>query len=409
MNSKLQQSSRAVLNYLFQKQAASRIQISHGLKMRPGTVGEICDNLIKSKHICPIDAGRQRNVMLKLNADKYMAIGVEHTAEGLIAVILSADLSVKLQERIIIPETVDGQERLLRIVAGIDRLIQKSHCRSAVNGLGFCDIGMFDSHTGRSICSELLPAWNDMPVKETLEKALKTPVVLLGKMDETCVVEHKFGVAKEWKTFVCVMLDRVIGMSVMNGEQIVRGNDPVYGELGHMVSNPAGEICKCGNRGCLETVASTDAVVKKVRSHMTPADVQIFDASADELTIENVIQAAQKGHKLAETALLEAAGAAGLALAQIVTVFGIKNIVLSGRLVKVGDLFLDPLKRTLRQYCVHPLNAQLEIVTSSLDEWSSARGAAYSVLENYFSTRILHENRAIFAFAQAGIARRRKT
>lgn len=352
--------------------------------MRPGTVGEICDNLIRTKHICPMDSDRQRNVRLKVNPEKYQAIGVEHTAEGLLAVILASDFSVKLQKRIIIPETVDGQERLQRIVEGIDRLIQKPSCRSAILGLGFGDIGMFDASTGRSIRAALLPGWRDMPLREKLETKLKIPVSLLGRMDSRCVAERKFGTAKRWETFVCVMLDRGIGLSLMCGGKIVHGNHPAFGDLGHVVCNPAGDICKCGSRGCLETIAGTDAIVDKVRAHMTAVDEREFGVKANELTIENVIQAAQKGHKLAETALYEAARSVGLVLAQILTVLGMTNIVLSGRLAAAGEPFMDPLRRSLRQYCVYHLNTRLEVVVGDRDEWVGARGAAYRVLENYF-------------------------
>lgn len=373
-----------VLNYLFQNQSASRIQISRGLKMRPGTVGEVCDNLIRGKHICPMDSDRQRNVRLKVNPEKYQAIGVEHVAEGLIAVILSADLSVKLQERIVIPEALDGQERLQKIVAEIDRLIRKPRSRAAIIALGFCDIGMLDASTGRSIRAEFLPGWNDMPVREKLETKLKIPVSLSGKTDAWCAGERKFGAAKEWETFICVLVDRGIGLALMSGGKLIHGNHPVFGELGHVVCDPSGDICKCGSRGCLETIAGTDAIVGKVRAHLTAVDEQEFGIRAGELTIENVIQAAQKGHKLAEMALQEAARAIGLVLARILTVLGITNIVFSGRLTTAGELFIEPLRRSLRQYCIYPLNTNLKIVVGSWDEWLGARGAAYSVLEKYF-------------------------
>jgi len=63
---------------------------------------------------------------------------------------------------------------------------------------------------------------------------------------------------------------------------------------------------------------------------------------------------------------------------------GVKNILFSGKLALAGNIFLETLKRAIRQYCVYPLNTQIEIVVGGLDEWAGARGAAYSVLENYF-------------------------
>ncbi len=384
MNYKLKESELLLLRYLFQSQAASRTQISRGLKMRPGTVGVICDTLMRGKHICAMDADRQRNIRLQVNPEKYMAIGVEHVADGVIAMMLAADLSVKSQERIVVPGAIDGQERMQRIVEALDGFIHKSGNRSALVGLGFCDIGMFNVNTGRSIRAGFLPGWNDMPVGDKLEAKLKIPVSLLLKSDAWCVAEHKFGASQQWESSVCVLLDRGIGLSLMSGGNLVHGNHPVCGELGHVVCNPAGEMCKCGSRGCLETIAGTDAIVGKVRAHLTPVDECEFGVCADQLTIEDVIRAAQKGHKPAEMALHEAAWSVGLVLAQILTVMGMTNVVFSGRLVDAGELFMEPLRQALRQYCVYPLNTSLVVVADTWDELAGARGAAYHVLEKYF-------------------------
>jgi predicted NBD/HSP70 family sugar kinase len=385
MKSKRKNVAWRVLNYLFQNQGASRKQIADALKVRPGTIGTVCGQLIRNAHLHASDNKRQRNVILKVNPGKYQAMGVEHNADGLLTLIMTSDLQVKQRERIKIPENLDGSERLKKITMALERLIQKSRERNTLLGLGFCDIGMFDPHTGRSIRSVLLPEWNDMPVKGSLERSLKIPVALFGNMDSMCMAEHKFGAAGNWPTFACVMFDRVIGFSLMNRGTIICGNHPVCGELGHVVCNPAGEICKCGNRGCLETMAGTDAIVKKVCAHMPAADGKIFNIEKDKLTIEHVIEAAKNGYKLAETAMLEAAEAAGLALAQILSVLGVKNILLAGKLPLAGDIFLEPLRRAVRQYCVYPLNTQLEFAVGSLDEWAGAKGTAYSVLQNYFS------------------------
>ena len=186
-----------------------------------------------------------------------------------------------------------------------------------------------------------------------------------------------------------MQLDEGIGLSVYHEGAFLRGTTDIFGELGHTVYNEDGEICKCGNRGCLETIAGLDAVTRKVQDN---ADRSYFHVrgGGSRITFQDVVHNAQEGNKLALLALNEAAKAIGNTLAIVVNVLGITRIVLYGRLVLAGELLRQPLLNSIRQHCIYPLNQDTEVCLSALDEFASAAGAAYSVLQRYFAAMRSH-------------------
>ena len=163
----------------------------------------------------------------------------------------------------------------------------------------------------------------------------------------------------------------------------LRGSTDIFGELGHTVYDEEGEICKCGNRGCLETVAGAEAIVRKVQENVDRTYFRT-PGGANSISLEDVIHNAREGSKLALLALHEAAKAIGNTLAIVVNVLGITRIVLYGRLVQAGELLRQQILNSIHQHCIYPLNQDTEVCLSRLDDYASAAGSAYSVLKAYF-------------------------
>jgi predicted NBD/HSP70 family sugar kinase len=186
------------------------------------------------------------------------------------------------------------------------------------------------------------------------------------------------------RTFITVQLDEGIGLSVFKEHGFLKGTTDIFGELGHIVHREAGEICKCGNRGCLETVAGIDAIEKKVRENVEKGAYFRLPEDAKELCLEDIVANAKEGNKLALLSIREAAKAIGDALAVVVNVLGITRIVLYGRLVQAGTIATEQIARSLQQHCIYPLNQDAEICVSSLDEFGSSLGAAYAAMRSLF-------------------------
>jgi len=385
MRPRAENTARNILTCLFRERQASRTQLAQKLGVRKGTVGAICEALIAERKIEAADKNRERNVPLQLSVGRFIGVGIDHDTTGLHVTALNACGDSILDQAFPVPPASSGNDRLRRIIDVVRTVCRREGLKDDIVGIGFSDIGMIDPIRGVSVRAAFFPGWHDMPVQAALAKATNRPVTLLTKAEAICMADCSGRGGLGQDTRVYVMLDRGVGVAVLRGGVLWRGDSEVCGELGHVCVVPNGDICACGNRGCLETVAGSDAIVRKVRSHAMPGDAMELRFDREKLTLTQVIEMAERGYGLAQLAIREAAEAVGNALAQTLMVLGIRSVVCAGSLVKAGALVMKPLETTMRQRCLSPLNRQLDVQANPMEGNFYARGAAFAALQQYFN------------------------
>lgn len=371
-----------VLGHLFEAEGSTRTQIAESLGLRKSTVGEVCRRLLEERRLLGGEGGK-RNERLRLNPEAFLGLGVEHRLDSLRLVALDGSLSRVAQASPSL-EAVYEDARVARILELLRAFIREQGLRkSALVGLGFSDFIPHDVGTEHKFKSIWMPGWGDINIKARVEESLKLRTQIMRCTDGYSLAERVFGDCRGVDSFLTVQLDAGIGLSVFHDGFFLRGSTDIFGELGHTVYNEEGEICKCGNRGCLETVAGVEAIIRKVQDNVDRTYFHTLDGGAG-VTLEDVIHNAREGNKLALLALNEAAKAIGNTLAIVVNVLGITRIVLYGRLVQAGELLRQQVLNSIRQHCVYPLNQDTEVQLSRQDAYASAAGAAYSVLKAHF-------------------------
>jgi len=374
---------RAILGCLFPDKRRTRTEIAEELSIRKSTVGALCGELLESGLLLGDETAR-RNARLWINPRRYVTVGVQHKVDSLKAVLLDVGMNVLARESYPM-DKVTGEERAQHITGLIREFVNRDPgIRRYIVRLGFSDFIPHDIGTGMKTKSIWMPGWGDVNIKADIESVLGIPAEIMRCTDAYSLAEHVFGGCRLERAFITVQLDEGIGLSVFKDHGFLKGTTDIFGELGHIVHREDGEICKCGNRGCLETVAGTDAIVKKVRENVEKgAYFRLLDETA-ELSLEDIIANAKEGNKLALLSVREAAKAIGDALAVVVNVLGITRIVLYGRLVQAGAIVTEQIARSLQQHCIYPLNQDAETCVSSLDEFGSSLGAAYAAMRGVF-------------------------
>ena len=122
----------------------------------------------------------------------------------------------------------------------------------------------------------ILPGWAGLNAADELSERLGMPVAVDNDANLGALAEISFGAGRGLKDVIYVMVSSGIGAGIVLGGQLHRGVTGLAGELGHVLVRSDGAVCRCGNRGCLETVASTDAVLDLLRpTH--GADITVRD------------------------------------------------------------------------------------------------------------------------------------
>ncbi|QMU71707.1 ROK family protein [Streptacidiphilus sp. P02-A3a] len=215
----------------------------------------------------------------------------------------------------------------------------------------------------------IMPGW--VGVHPGVELADRTGLTtsLANDANAGALGERLYGAGRASRNLVYVRLSAGIGAGVvMNGVPLL-GGDGLAGEIGHVVVDPGGRICRCGQRGCLETVASPVAISRL-----------LSDSWNEPVSVADVLTLVASGNPGALRAVQDAAEQIGRVLATLVTILNPELIVVGGELAQLGDLLFTPLQTSVKRHTFAALTDRIRVAGGELGESAEVRGAAGLVL-----------------------------
>ena len=243
------------------------------------------------------------------------------------------------------------------VLDGLVELIRKLHGGvpdvGPLVGVGVGVPGLVDLASGVTKFLPNLPTqWRNVPVAEELRRDLGCPVRLMNDVRTATLGELKFGCGRDQPnvSFAFFSIGTGIGGGVVIDGRIRLGPLGAAGELGHQTILPDGPRCGCGNRGCLEALASAPAIasmgIRLMRSGLAPKLRELVGGDADRVTPERMASAADEDEHVAE-AIDEAARWIGIAAANAVVVLHPDRIVLGGGVSEMGERLSRPVKEVI--------------------------------------------------------------
>ena len=222
-----------------------------------------------------------------------------------------------------------------------------------------------DVVTGTLNAEGILPGWEGIVPAAELASRLGMPVQVENDANAGAIGEHLFGAGRGVADMVYVQLAAGIGVGMILGGRPFRGAVGVAGEIGHTTAVPGGRLCRCGNRGCLETVASSRAVAELLeRSGRGP------------LSVAQMLERLRDGDRGVERALADAGQAVGVALTATVNLLNPSLLIIGGELSEAGDVLLDPIRAAIEQSAIPPAASAVQVVAAELGTRAEALGAA---------------------------------
>lgn len=267
------------------------------------------------------------------------------------------------------------------MVQQIARMAQ--HCiaeseQRAPDSLVIACPGPLDVVTGIVYKPPNMAGWADVPLGAMLEQALGLEIVLVNDANAAAYGEWTYGAGMGTRWFVYITVSTGIGAGIVIDGTLLTGARGVAGELGHICIDPNGPICNCGNRGCLEALASGTAIARRYNelagsghAHAGHAGVGLGSATA-----ADVAAAAAAGDPLSSRVFAEAATALGIGVANIVQLCNPEVVVLGGGVSLAGAMLFERVRDVVDANVI-PIAAQaVKIVPAALGDHAGLMGCA---------------------------------
>jgi glucokinase len=274
-----------------------------------------------------------------------------------------------------------SQTGLDRILKTIRKAIEAAEITTdQLGGIGVGFPGPVDMESGKLLEAVNL-GWEDMPLRESLESEFGCPAAIANDVDVGVFGEYRFGAAKSARCVLGVFPGTGIGAGCVYDGKIFRGKFCSCMEIGHIQINPHGQLCGCGNFGCLETEASRLAIsaeaAKAAYRGEAPHLREQAGTDLQEIRSAALAESIRAGDKAVAQIVRRAAEKIGVAVGNMVSVMCPDVIVLGGGLVEaMPDILVETVTATARQVAMPPLAQLFQVVAAELGDDASVLGAA---------------------------------
>jgi glucokinase-like ROK family protein len=375
-----ERNSMRVVDLLRRHGTASRADIARWTGLSRSTVSSLVADLQASGLVVerdgepsrPSSIGGRPPVLLALEPAAGVAVGVDfgHSHLRVAVADLSSQVMAERHQAIDVDRAADNA--LDAAAAMVEQVLADAGLeQDRVIAIGMGLPGPVDAVTGVVGSTVILPGWAGMRPAAELERRVGIHVDVDNDANLGALAEIAFGAARGARDVIYIKVASGIGAGIVIGGNLQRGSTGVAGELGHVLADPDGRVCRCGNRGCLETVAAAPALTDLLRA-----------SRPGEITTRTMIALAQEGDLGARRVLDDAGRAIGRALAVLVNTLNPERIVVGGELGTAGDWLLEGIRESLRRYALPRAVEAVSVAAGVLGDRAEVLGALSLVISD---------------------------
>lgn len=258
--------------------------------------------------------------------------------------------------------------------------------RNKVSGVGIGVPGLVDHARGIVHVLVNVPGWNGARAGALFERHWKLPVTLENDVNAMALGEHAYGIAKGYQNVVCTTLGTGVGGGLILGGKLYHGATLTAGEIGHIVVEPQGPLCNCGNRGCLEALVGTQGLLDRARVALRKKSGGVLHGwlkQGEVLTPHLLAKAALQGDRTALQVWNETAEYLGIVFAGIANFLNPDVIVVGGGISAAGDFFLGRIRKVIKARAMAVPAKKLKLLRSRLGNRAGVLGAASLNWKNF--------------------------
>jgi len=409
--SKSAQKELRLLSLIQANHNPSRIELAKITGASVGSMTEMVQRLIRKGLVVESGKGRaslgRKPVSLSLRNDLGHVVGVDLGSflTRIVVAEISGNISYKTE---MATEMVDGREVVLRrTFDAVHHALNQARLSSAsFKGIGMAHSGVIDTVKGLVLCFPRpgqMTQWRNVALRDMLQKEFSVPSALDDSARMMALAEKRLGLGQELNDALFIEIGMGIGASIFIDGKLYRGPGGSAGEFGHMTVDENGPLCSCGNRGCLEAMASCAAIIHAVRDALAQGVnsrvPELVEGNLDRIGVEVIVQAAKENDTLSCRVLHDAISRIGLMLADVINLLNPNYVIFAGPLFREGgDFVLDQVKDVVRRRALEKSATEAKLRISKLGSEAAALGAA-SLITQEVLEKLYHEKMSLHARA----------
>lgn len=354
----------------------SRVDLTRHTGLSAPTVSKLMSELQRRKLVEPLSAQKQPSTgrpstIYQLAREKIQFLGLVIDIEQ--SRVVSAGLDGKIEsERKLFFKTPKTYKALISTASRYLQRVAALKEEAVVLGVGISIPGLIDQSEGRQVFSPNLHFMNGRYPAQDIQKATGFITQVVQEEQGLCLAEQLFGQARDLENFAMIDISAGVGMGVVSAGRFVSGATGFAGELGHITLVPNGLPCGCGNRGCLETVASDVAFSRLVAKK----DPKLKD-------MDQIIEAGQQGQLKMAKEHRQAIQVLSVGIGVVINLFNPSHIFVYGRLFDVKPGSFEELLLLVRDHSIGPSVDKVSIVRA---RGSKRLGALATIIEHHMDT-----------------------
>jgi len=369
----LREANRARLIDAVQKRGSiTQVELVGATGLSAATISNIVKELTAAGvlNTSPTSRSGRRAQLVTLARDLGLVAGVHFSERSMRVALADVTQRVIAEQRLPLPPEHRADSSLDTAAMLIDEMLDSvGAARAELLAVGVGIPAPVDPATGTVSAAGVLRSWDGVVVPTVLEQHLGVPVKVDNEANLGAVAEARLGVARGLRHVIYLRASHGLALGLIIDGRIVHGRIGLAGEIGHMVVDGA-VGCRCGNTGCLETVAGADVLLSRLQSDY------------GHLTLRDVISQAHDGDPQLREALAETGRVLGGALAVACTLLDPEMVVIGGELAHAGEILLEPLRETVHARAMQGAAGPVPVVPGLLGDQAEVRGALALALEH---------------------------
>ncbi len=383
-----------IITHLYKQSPQSALSLSKQSHVSLPTVRSVLDQLISEKKVCITGTGEsqggRRPVLYSHAENAYHIVAIEFGHYKARAILINS-----LNQRItaIHEYSTNINDPLLEehMETAINHLLEESGLeREQIRAIGVSMPGLIHSENG---INQTIKNPANRNIRKRLTHHFHKPVYIENDARMQALGEFIFGKAKNTRNTLVLNWSWGLGLGIILNGQVYQGDKGCAGEFSHIRILPEGELCECGKKGCLQTIASTQKLLDMAASAIKKGTVSQltnrFSSALSKITVDDIIDCAQNGDELAISLLNKISTKLAWGLSILIQLYNPELIVLNGALAKAGKYILMPIQQALNQYCLENISHHVKIEISEMGEQSGLKGTSVMTFQKIFRDKSL--------------------